>query len=194
MPTAPGSRASGTRRMRKTTGMSVQFIDTAPVRNQQRSRHELTTEQWVRAGIEDVFAFFSDAGNLEAITPPWLNFRILTPRPIAMAEGTLIEYRIRLRGLPMRWRTCISAWEPPHRFVDEQIRGPYAEWVHEHTFIPSEDGTLIRDRVRYALPLEDSLLAPAAGAAHRVMVRPDLRRIFTYRQTEIARRFAADRV
>src|SRR5262245_5790145 len=101
-------------------------------------------EQWVPKPIEDVFGFFADATNLEAITPAWLRFRIVTPTPIAMAVGTLIAYRLRWRGLPLHWTTRIEAWEPPHRFVDMQLSGPYRSWHHTHSFESQEGGTLIR--------------------------------------------------
>lgn len=142
---------------------------------------EFTTELWLPAPPESVFPFFADAANLESITPPWVHFRTLTPLPIEMREGTLIDYRLRLRGLPLRWRTLISAWEPPHRFVDEQLRGPYRLWIHEHTFEPRDGGTLACDRVRYAVPF-DCLV-------HRLLVRPDLERIFQYRTEALRRHF-----
>jgi ligand-binding SRPBCC domain-containing protein len=131
----------------------------------------------------EVFAFFSDAFNLEAITPPWLRFRIVTPRPIEMAEGTLIEYCLELHRLPVRWLTRIETWEPGRRFVDVQVRGPYRLWHHTHTFEPSGEGTLVRDRVRYALPL-----GPLGRLAHAAFVRRDLERIFDFRHEEVARR------
>ena len=148
--------------------------------------HVLEREQWLARAPEAVFAFFSDASNLEAITPPWLGFRVLTPAPIAMSEGALIEYRLRLHGLPVSWRTRIDVWDPPRRFVDRQLEGPYRTWVHVHAFEPDAGGTLMSDTVRYALPLG------ALGAlAHRAFVRRDLERIFDFRHAEVARRLGA---
>ena len=132
---------------------------------------------------EDLFAFFADAGNLNALTPPWLNFRILTPQPIAMREGVLIDYRLRVHSIPLRWRTRITVWESPHRLVDEQIRGPYRLWRHEHTFTACDGGTLVRDQVHYAVPF-DALL-------HRWFVRPDIERIFEFRAAALRTRFAS---
>lgn len=151
-----------------------------------RRRWALSCEQWVPRGIGEVFDFFADAGNLNQLTPPSLNFRILTPPPIAMHEGTLIDYSIRLRGIPMRWRTRISVWQPGRRFVDEQLRGPYALWHHEHTFEARDGGTLVRDRVTYCPALA---WAPGAGWVHRGFVQPELRRIFTYRREQMTRLF-----
>jgi ligand-binding SRPBCC domain-containing protein len=131
-----------------------------------------------------VFPFFADAFNLEAITPPLLHFAVLTPPPIAMAVGLRIDYRLRLHGLPLRWQSEISAWEPPHRFVDEQRRGPYRVWIHEHTFTETEGGTQVRDLVRYAVP--------GGAAIERLFVRPRLAEIFRYRQERIAAIFAAE--
>ena len=145
--------------------------------------HEFHTELWLPVPPEEVFPFFADAANLDAITPPWLYFRIVTPPPIEMRAGALIDYRLRVRGLPIRWRTRINLWEPPHRFVDEQLRGPYKQWIHEHTFEQAEGGTLARDHVSYAVPF-DALL-------HRVFVRPDVERIFAHRSAELKKRFAA---
>ncbi len=125
--------------------------------------------------LEHVFDFFSRAENLELLTPPWLSFRILTPRPIRMCEGALIDYRLRVHGIPLSWRSEITVWEPPYRFVDEQRRGPYREWVHTHTFEPHPAGTRIADEVRYRLPLW-----PAGELAHPV-VRAQLGRIFGFR-------------
>lgn len=131
---------------------------------------------------DELFPFFANAANLDALTPPWLNFRIVTPLPIAMCEGAIIDYRLRIHGLPLRWRTRINIWEPPHRFVDEQIRGPYLQWVHEHTFEPADGGTLARDFVRYAVPLD--------FLTHRWLVRPDVEKIFAYRGQALLKRFS----
>lgn len=144
---------------------------------------EFHTELWLPPPPEELFPFFADAANLDAITPPWLHFQIVTPPPIVMREGTLIDYRLRVRGVPLRWRTLIKEWQPPHRFVDEQIRGPYRQWLHEHTFEPHDGGTLARDRVRYAVPF-DALL-------HRWLVRPDIEKIFRFRAEALRRRFGA---
>lgn len=111
----------------------------------------LRVEQEVSSPLERVFGFFSDAGNLERLTPAMLRFEILTPRPIEMRVGAPIDYRIRLHGIPMRWRTRINEWEPMRGFVDEQIRGPYRKWVHRHTFERTARGTLVRDEVVYAV-------------------------------------------
>jgi len=129
--------------------------------------------------VAEVFPFFAAAENLERITPPELRFRIVTPLPIEMSEGALVEYRLRLCGVPFGWTTRITRWEPPLRFVDEQLRGPYALWEHTHTFEPTAAGTLIRDRVRYRLPL-----SPFGEAAFPVVHR-QLKRIFAYRQRAV---------
>jgi ligand-binding SRPBCC domain-containing protein len=133
----------------------------------------LRRETIVPLDLDATFAFFSDAGNLERLTPPWLNFRILTPRPIAMREGTLIDYRIVLYGVPIPWRTRIDIWEPGVRFVDRQLSGPYLWWHHEHRFEAVDGGTRVIDEVEY-LPR----LRWFSGA----FVRRDVERIFAYRQ------------
>jgi ligand-binding SRPBCC domain-containing protein len=125
-----------------------------------------------------VFPFFSEAQNLEVITPPWLKFEVLTPAPIAMRVGTLIDYRIRIHGVPIRWRTEIAEWQPPARFVDVQLRGPYRLWHHTHSFEESAGGTLCVDRVRYR---------PRGGAlVHWLFVRRDVERIFEFRRHKMS--------
>ncbi len=128
---------------------------------------------------EQVFAFFADAENLERITPPELRFRILTPRPIVMAAGAVIDYRLSLVGVPFHWRTRIAAWDPPRSFTDEQLAGPYRQWVHTHEFEAVGDGTCIRDTVRYRLPL-----FPVGQLAYP-LVRAQIGRVFRYRASAI---------
>ena len=142
----------------------------------------LTNELWLPQPPAEIFPFFADASNLERLTPPSLRFRILTPPPIEMAVGTLIDYRIRLRGIPMRWQSEITEWQPPHRFVDEQRRGPYRKWIHEHTFTSQDGGTLARDIVQYAV-LGGSII-------QRLFVAPELRRIFDYRNATLENYFS----
>ncbi|MGD0209211.1 MAG: SRPBCC family protein [Verrucomicrobiota bacterium] len=147
--------------------------------------HEFQSELWLPLPPGELFPFFADAANLDALTPPWLHFRIVTPAPIAMREGALIDYRLRVRGIPLRWRTRINVWQPPHRFVDEQICGPYRQWIHEHTFEARDGGTLARDHVRYAVTLD--------FLVHRLLVRPDIERIFQFRSEALRKRFSAPR-
>lgn len=141
----------------------------------------LRREQRLPQTPEQVFPFFADARNLEAITPPWLGFRVVTPEPIDMRAGALIEYRLRLRGVPLRWRTRIAVWDPPRRFVDVQLSGPYRLWHHTHDFEPDgDDGTVMRDTVRYAIPF-----GALGRLAHALVVRRDLDAIFAFRQTAV---------
>jgi ligand-binding SRPBCC domain-containing protein len=140
---------------------------------------------------DDVFAFFSDPANLEVLTPPWLRFEVLTPKPLPRGEGALFDYRIQVRGLPVRWRTLIEAFIPGERFVDRQIAGPYALWQHTHRFedlpasasLPS-GGTRMTDQVRYRL---------GWGLFGRIItalwVRRDIERIFEYRKQVLAKMF-----
>ncbi len=144
--------------------------------------YRIEREQLIPRPLEAVFDFFSRAENLEVLTPPFLRFRILTPSPVAMGEGTRIEYALRLYGVPVRWWTLIEAWEPGRRFVDLQVRGPYRLWRHTHTFEAVPGGTLMRDRVDYALPF-----GPVGAAAHALFVRRSVRRIFDYRRATIER-------
>jgi ligand-binding SRPBCC domain-containing protein len=144
----------------------------------------LHREQRLPGDPDTVFGFFADAGNLEAITPAWLRFAIVTPRPIAMGQGALIEYRLTLHRLPISWLTQIAVWEPGVRFVDVQLNGPYKLWHHTHEFASDgAGGTVMRDTVRYALPF-----GPAGEIARRLFVARDLDRIFDFRRAEVARR------
>lgn len=142
--------------------------------------NHLTRTQIVERPIEEVFAFFSDAHNLERITPPQLRFRVLTPGVITLQEGALIDYRLSLFGVPFGWRTRIGAWQPPVMFVDEQLRGPYREWLHTHTFETVPEGTRITDHVQYRLPLH-----PLSAIA-LPLVRRQVEHIFDYRARVIA--------
>ena len=154
-----------------------------------RHVHVLERSQRLELEVEQAFEFYAQARNLEAITPPWLGFQVITAAPIEMREGALIDYRLRLHGVTVRWRTRIETWEPPLRFVDVQLRGPYALWEHTHTFKrDGESGVLIGDRVRYALPL-----GPLGELAHTAFVKRDLERIFDYRRSAVADRLAPGR-
>lgn len=149
--------------------------------------HILERRQRIDRPIDEVFAFYGDARNLERITPPLLGFEVTTPGPIEMGAGTLIEYRLRLHRIPVSWRTRMEAWEPPHRFVDVQVKGPYTLWEHTHTFAADGPGaTTIEDRVRYSIPF-----GPLGELADRLLVRRDLRRIFDFRQEAVARELAS---
>lgn len=142
--------------------------------------HVLERTQHLAAPLDEVFGFFSDACNLQAITPPWVGFRIHTPAPIDMGKDTQIEYTLRLAGIPLRWRTRITEWDPPHRFVDVAERSPYALWEHAHTFESDGDGVRMTDSVRYALPF-----GPLGSLAHALIVRRALDAIFDYRRDHI---------
>lgn len=147
----------------------------------------LKTSQEVPADLETVFGFFAKPENLAAITPGWLDFRILTPSPIPMRAGALIDYQIGLGPVPARWRTMITTHQPPHLFVDEQLSGPYSFWHHTHRFEETDAGTLLHDEVRYLLPL--GLLGRVAAGP---VIKAQLRRIFRYRHKFIAEKFSGD--
>lgn len=144
-----------------------------------RGHHFLETSTLLPLRADEVFAFFANAENLERITPPELAFQILTPTPIDIEEGTIIDYRLRLFGVPFGWRTRIVEWQPNDHFIDEQVRGPYRSWRHLHTFVESEEGTRMTDRVEYRLPLQP------AGVVARPLVRRQLDRIFRFRANAI---------
>jgi ligand-binding SRPBCC domain-containing protein len=150
-------------------------------RSQMGAGFRLETALLLPRERERLFEFFSDAFRLETLTPPWLRFRVVTAAPIRIETGTVIDYRLRIRGIPIRWRSRITVWDPPRRFVDEQVRGPYSRWCHEHVFESVEGGTLCRDIVDYAVFggwLIDSLV-----------VRRDLRRVFAFRHRRLKELF-----
>lgn len=147
--------------------------------------HRLEREQRLARPLDEVFAFYAEARNLERITPPWLTFKVITPEPVTMRVGTLIDYRLRIHGLPLSWTTRIEEWEPGVAFVDRQIVGPYALWRHRHTFRADGEATVVADRVDYALPL-----GRLGNLAHPLFVRRDLERIFAWRHQAAARELA----
>jgi ligand-binding SRPBCC domain-containing protein len=142
----------------------------------------LEREQWLPKSIDEVFLFFSRPENLQVLTPAWLDFRMVEA-PEALAAGSLIRYRLRWHGVPIRWITEISQWNPPHGFVDREVRGPYALWNHEHWFAEREGGTTMRDRVTYAMPF-----GWLGSLAHRPVTR-DVERLFDFRAEAMCRLF-----
>ena len=146
----------------------------------------LTREQWVPSSLETVFAFFSDATKLELLTPSWVKFKVVTPAPIKMAVGTTIQYRLVWHGVPLRWTSEITRWEPPHAFEDIQLSGPCKLWHHTHRFEEVAGGTRMTDIVRYALPF--GLLG---RAAHALSVRRNFATIFEYRRARIQEMFGS---
>lgn len=154
-----------------------------------RPTFRLARSQRVPRPLPEVFAFYANAENLEVLTPRFLRFRILSPTPIEMRAGARIDYQLTLFGVPLRWRTRITAWEPGVRFVDEQESGPYASWRHTHTFEADGDGTLIHDHVAYALPF-----GALGTLAHRLVIRRTLGRIFDFRHDAVARVFGGGSV
>jgi ligand-binding SRPBCC domain-containing protein len=150
--------------------------------SQVRQEFRLESEFLLPHPIADVFPYFAEAKNLENLTPPILRFEITSPDPIEMSEGRLIDYRLRIRGMPIAWTSLISLWDPPHRFVDEQIRGPYRYWIHQHVFESCGNETLVKDFVRYQVF--------GGTIIHSLFVKPDLNRIFSYRHQQLQQRFS----
>lgn len=148
------------------------------------STFQLVREQTIPRRVEEVFEFFADAQNLETLTPPWLHFQILTPQPIEMQTGAIIQYRLQLHGLPVHWTTAISQWKPPFEFVDVQLKGPYVLWHHRHRFESIGDETRMTDIVTYRLPM-----GVLGRLVHACMVRHDLEQIFDFREQVVARIF-----
>ena len=139
-----------------------------------RKGYVMKAECIVPRPLDEVFEFFSNAANLQTLTPAWMRFRILTPQPIEMAVGKLIDYKLKVHGLPIRWRSEITAWEPNVRFIDELRKGPYTHWHHEHLFESCDDGTRVIDIVHYGVP--------GGAIVHGLLVRRDIEKIFGYRQ------------
>jgi hypothetical protein len=148
--------------------------------------YTLVREQFIPRPLNEVFPFFADAGNLQRITPTWLNFKILTPLPLEMRPGALLDYQISLCGVPLKWRTRIEEFTPQERFVDVQLRGPYRRWHHTHEFASVNGGTQMRDTVLYEMPF-----GPLGTLTHALMVRHMLKRIFDHRNETIVQHFAA---
>ncbi len=144
----------------------------------------LHAEQWLPCSRTKLFEFFSDAFQLETLTPPLLRFQVLTPRPILIQAGTLIDYKLRLHGIPIRWQSEIAVWEPAERFVDRQTRGPYRLWHHEHRFVDEAGGTRVIDHVTYR--------PPGGSLVDRLFVVPDLRKIFGYRTQKLRELFGIE--
>jgi len=145
-------------------------------------------EQFVPRPLDEVFAFFSKAENLQQLTPPWLHFRILSVEPAPVRRGTLVRYSLRWRIFPIQWTTEIIEWEPPYRFVDVQLKGPYKLWHHEHGFAADGKGTRITDEVQYLLPF-----GVFGAIAHTLKVRKDVENIFAYRNQAVRRLFGEER-
>lgn len=142
--------------------------------------YELNLTQRIDAPLERVFDFFSKPENLAEITPSKLGFNILTPSPILMKKGTLIDYTIRLVGFRVRWRTLITFYDPPKKFIDEQIKGPYSFWHHTHTFKAINGGVEMKDIVRYVIPF-----GVLGRLLHFLWIKNDLKKIFDYRKQVI---------
>jgi ligand-binding SRPBCC domain-containing protein len=148
--------------------------------------YQLQTQLWLPRPRDLIFKFFADPRNLERLTPDWLHFEILTPPSREIRQGTLLDYRLRLRGIPLRWQSEIAVWEPPRRFVDRQTRGPYSLWVHEHTFHEQNGGTIVGDRVEYAVL--------GGRLVQKFLVAPDLERIFHYRHRVLQELFRLEKL
>lgn len=146
------------------------------------TEYRLQAEQLLPASLEELFSFFSDARNLELLTPEFLNFKVINRGPITMAADTIIDYKLRLYGARFRWKTLIADWNPPLMFCDQQISGPYRYWIHQHHFTETESGVLVRDLVRYR--------HVGGEIVHRLFVKPNLLKIFSYRQVRMCEIFS----
>ena len=160
--------------MKATENISIQHLG--------RKTYRLTAEILLPAPLEDVFHFFADATNLEALTPSTLQFQVLTKTPIEMTQGAVIDYRLKIHRIPVHWQSEITSWAPPNGFVDEQKKGPYRLWIHKHSFQQHEPGTLVKDDVTYRVP--------GGRIVHRLFVRGDLKQIFAFRHRVLTSTFA----
>lgn len=158
------------------------------MKDQNRAPFVFETYQKIDRYLPDVFSFFSQAENLQKLTPPWLNFKILTSLPIEMKKGTLIDYQLTLIGIPLKWRTEITVWEPPYRFVDEQLSGPYKLWRHEHLFVDEFSVTHMKDTIEY--DFFGWFLKPLIK---KFFIEPQVKKIFNYRFSQINRLFSSTR-
>lgn len=163
---------------------SIATDEYAPYVTREGPEYILRSCQRFPGSPEEIFPFFSDATNLELITPDSIRFKIVTPLPIDMHEGTLIDYSLRIRGIPIKWRTLISEWNPPFWFADEQLKGPYRQWIHEHRFTDEGSTTLMEDTVRYKVY--------GGALINSLLVQPDLMKIFTNRITVLRKHFPLD--
>lgn len=170
--------------MRPITGRSVHEAKPILETGMPASGYRLRRSQFVARPPHEVFAFFSEASNLERITPRFLKFQILAASSASVSEGALIDYRLRLWGVALRWQSRIECFQPPRQFVDVQVRGPYRRWRHTHSFDEVPGGTRIADEVHYELPL-----GPLGVLAHALFVGRMLRKIFDYREAAIAEIF-----
>ena len=148
--------------------------------------HRLERRQYLEHPLGEVFEFFAAARNLQRITPPWLSFEVLSPEPVEMAVGVLIDYRLTLHGVPLGWTSQIEVWEPGRQFVDRALRGPFALWHHRHRFSAAGEGTIVADEVHYALPF-----GALGELAHPLFVARDLDRIFAQRHEAVERILAS---
>lgn len=151
--------------------------------------HSLHRDQWVPASLPQVFSFFSDARNLDRITPPWLNFKVIGPTNLELSAGTLIHYKLSWYGIPLGWTSRIEEWCPPRQFVDVQLKGPYRRWHHTHTFEARDGGTLISDTVHWQVPM-----GAVGDFFAGWLVRRDVERIFDYRAKQIPELFKGPQV
>jgi len=163
---------------------SASVAKPANIRHGREGRdYTIFAEQWLPWTPAELFPFYGDAGNLEVLTPDFLRFEVVTPRPIEMKPGAIIDYRLKVRGLPIRWRTRIAEWEPDTHFIDEQIRGPYKKWYHMHRFEPVAKGTRVIDQVNFR---------PKGGPlTYHMFVKRDVEKIFGYRQQLLKQMFGS---